>query len=198
MKPRYKWFLAVVGVLVAFLVLAASTPVLDAPLHSYKYRQITGLSAVKDLSDNGSRVIPAGAHLAHIQVEAQSLRYRDGHSEGSLTTRTDADTGVITVTDDDHAITNSNTVFVWWSGGVVRSMTVSSVATNAITVDGGTGDDLPAADTAMEIGVDPTATVGMTILAGDGVWYDGPIHRFRAIEAGASAKINLTPYGMKR
>lgn len=195
-SPSYKWLLLVVA-FVAVLFLAATLTV-DDSLRSYKYRQITGLSAVKDLSDNGSRVLPTGAHLALIAVETQNVRYRDGHSDGSLTTRTDFNTGVITVTDSDHGIADTDTVFVWWSNGVARSMDVSTVAGNLITVDAGAGQNLPALGTAVEIGIDPTSTVGVLITAGNEVWYSGPIHRFRAIETTASAKISLIPYGGRR
>ncbi len=197
MRKTYVKWLSLVLCLVA-VVLIAATVVVDSSLRSYKYRQITGLSAVKDLSDNGTRVIPGGPHLALIQVETQNIRYRDGYSVGSLTTRTDRDTGIITVTDSDHGITDSDTVFVWWVGGVKRTMSVSTVSGNLITVDAGSGQNLPVVGTAVEIGINPTASVGMLFTAGNEMWYTGPINRFRAIETTASAKINIIPYGGAR
>ncbi len=194
MMIRNKWPLVVVA-LVAVFFIAATAITIEAPLESYKYRQITGLSVVKDLSDNGTRVLPTGAHEAMLHVESQSIRYRDGHSDGSLTTRTDFNTGVITVTDGDHGIVDTDYVFVWWTNGVARSMDVTDVTGNAITVDAGAGNNLPIVGTAVEIGINPTATVGMLLEIGSGLWYQGPIHRFRAIQTAASAKISLTPYG---
>lgn len=60
---------------------------------------------------------------------------------GQLTTRTDNDTGVLTMVSGHGFITNDK-IDVFWSGGSRRNMT-ATVATNAVTVDGGTGDNLP-------------------------------------------------------
>jgi len=66
---------------------------------------------------------------------------------GSLTTRTDADTGVLTM-NSGHGFATSDKLDVFWSGGSRRNMT-ATVATNAVTVDGGSGDDLPVVSTAV-------------------------------------------------
>lgn len=66
---------------------------------------------------------------------------------GSLTTRTDDNTGVATLS-TGHGLATSDVVDVYWSGGVRYGMT-ATVATNAVTVDGGAGDVLPAQDTAV-------------------------------------------------
>lgn len=59
---------------------------------------------------------------------------------GQLTTRTDNDTGVITAT-TGHGIVNGR-LDVYWDGGHRRGMTVT-VATDALSVDLGAGDNLP-------------------------------------------------------
>lgn len=64
---------------------------------------------------------------------------------GTLTTRTDNDTGVLTMASGHGFLTNDK-VDVFWEGGSRRNMT-ATVATNAVTVDGGAGDNLPAAST---------------------------------------------------
>ncbi len=60
---------------------------------------------------------------------------------GQLTTRTDANTGVLTML-AGHAIITGNRLDVYWDGGSRRGMS-ATVATNAVTVDGGAGTDLP-------------------------------------------------------
>jgi hypothetical protein len=71
---------------------------------------------------------------------------------GVLTTRTDGDTGVFTVGDSAHAFANTDRVDAYWVGGCRRGMAVSGVPSgNAITIDGGSGDDLPDQDTAMTL-----------------------------------------------
>lgn len=60
---------------------------------------------------------------------------------GQLTTRTDADTGVLTMV-TGHGFSTSDKVDVFWEGGSRHGMD-ATVATNAVTVDGGSGDDLP-------------------------------------------------------
>lgn len=65
---------------------------------------------------------------------------------GTLTTRTDANTGEMTL-ESGHGITDSDVVDVYWSGGSRRGMTVGTVASLVVPIDGGSGDDLPAQDT---------------------------------------------------
>lgn len=70
---------------------------------------------------------------------------------GTLTTRTDNDTGVITA-DAGHGLTTGNKLDVYWTESSVNKRRLgmtATVATNAITVDGGTGDNLPVTSTAL-------------------------------------------------
>ena len=68
---------------------------------------------------------------------------------GTLTTRTDNDTGVVTLS-TGHGIITADVVDVYWPGGVHYGMT-ATVATNAVTVDGGLGDNLPLVNTAVTL-----------------------------------------------
>jgi hypothetical protein len=67
---------------------------------------------------------------------------------GTLTTRTDNDTGTLTMT-GGHGIITGDTLDVFWTGGSRRGMTVGTVATNSVPIDGGSGDNLPTAATAI-------------------------------------------------
>lgn len=71
---------------------------------------------------------------------------------GTLTTRTDDNTGTLTMS-SGHGITTGAVLDVYWTeSGVSKSragMTVGTVATNSVPIDGGTGDNLPAAQTAV-------------------------------------------------
>lgn len=66
---------------------------------------------------------------------------------GSLSTRTDNDTGVATMA-SGHGFTTGNKVDLFWSGGSRRQMD-ATVSGNAVTLDGGSGDNLPALNTAV-------------------------------------------------
>jgi hypothetical protein len=68
---------------------------------------------------------------------------------GTLTTRTDDNTGVATLA-TGHGIASSDVVDVYWAAGRRYGMT-ATVATNDVTVDGGAGDNLPAQDTAVTV-----------------------------------------------
>jgi len=70
---------------------------------------------------------------------------------GVLTTRTDADTGTITMGSGSHTISNGNVVDVYWAAGVHYGATVGTVSTTTVPIDSGTGDDLPSADTAVVV-----------------------------------------------
>lgn len=84
---------------------------------------------------------------------------------GVLTTRTDDNTGSLTMT-GGHGITTGARLDVYWVVGTTqyarRGMTVGTVATNVVPIDGGAGDVLPAADTAIRAMVPTSETVTLT------------------------------------
>jgi len=61
---------------------------------------------------------------------------------GTLSTRTDANTGIATVA-SGHGITTSDLVDVYWDGGMRYGMTVTAAGSTTISFDGGAGDNLP-------------------------------------------------------
>ncbi len=65
---------------------------------------------------------------------------------GTLTTRTDANTGVLTMT-AGHGLTTGK-IDVFWATGSRHGMD-GTVTVNSIAIDGGAGDDLPDAATAI-------------------------------------------------
>lgn len=67
---------------------------------------------------------------------------------GTLTTRTDNNTGTLTM-DAGHGITTGQIIDIYWNGGVQRTVTVGTVATNSVPIDLGIGDNLPIATTAI-------------------------------------------------
>ncbi len=69
---------------------------------------------------------------------------------GTLSTRTDADTGIATLA-SGHGITTNDTVDVFWNAGQIYAMTVTASASTTIGIDGGSGDDLPIATTVIGI-----------------------------------------------
>jgi hypothetical protein len=68
---------------------------------------------------------------------------------GTLSTRTDNDTGIVTVA--SHSITASDQVAVFWSGGRRYDVDVTAVTATTISIDIGSGDNLPIATTAVTI-----------------------------------------------
>lgn len=69
---------------------------------------------------------------------------------GTLTTRTDANTGIVTVS-SGHGITDTDTVDVYWSGGRRYGVDVTAQDSTTISIDLGSGDDLPTVSTAVVI-----------------------------------------------
>ena len=110
--------------------------------------------------------------------------------DGSLTTRTDNDTGVVTLA-TGHGIQTNDVVDVYWAGGVRYGMT-ATVATNAVTVDGGAGDNLPDALTTI------TAVVEQIDwemdFDGDDVEIIGVFYR-NPSDTGAKAHVNFQDSG---
>lgn len=67
---------------------------------------------------------------------------------GDLTTRTDDNTGIVTL-DEGHSIVTGK-VDVYWDGGLRYGMD-GTVTVNSLTIDGGEGDALPAKGTAVTV-----------------------------------------------
>ncbi len=71
---------------------------------------------------------------------------------GALTTRTDANTGTLTMAASHGIVTGDRIAIFWNIGGVIgcrRGVEVGTVATNSVPFDNGTGDDLPADESAI-------------------------------------------------
>jgi hypothetical protein len=69
---------------------------------------------------------------------------------GTLSTRTDNDTGTLTL-GTGHGITDGDVVDIYWDGGVQHGAIVGTVAGNSVPFDGGTGDNLPDQGTAITV-----------------------------------------------
>lgn len=106
-------------------------------------------------------VIQSSSQIAGLSISGTVSRTADsqlGHeialpagTAGTLTTRTDNDTGVATL-DSGHGLSTADVVDVYWDGGMRYGM-LATVDGDAITVDGGAGDDLPSQDDAVVVTV---------------------------------------------
>lgn len=85
----------------------------------------------------------------------------DAAVDGTITTRTDDNTGVLTL-GSGHGLTDSDTVGVYWDGGVRYGMTITAYDTTTITVDGGAGDNLPVLTTVVYAGKETTIDTDFT------------------------------------
>ncbi len=102
-------------------------------------------------------------------------------SAGTLGTRTDDDTGTITIGGSGHGLASGDVVDVYWSGGMRYGMD-GTVSSNAITIDGGAGDNLPAEDTTVVV-------TKQTEITSD---FDGD--ELQAIAAGCDQRAHLRFY----
>lgn len=78
--------------------------------------------------------------------EARSTPSVPAAKAGRLTTRTDANTGTLTM-DEGHGFTDAAKISLFWPGGHRRNVVVGTVSGNSVPIDGGDGDDLPADET---------------------------------------------------
>jgi hypothetical protein len=108
---------------------------------------------------------------------------------GSLTTRTDDNTGVATLS-TGHGLLTNDVVDVYWSGGIRFGM-VATVSGNAVSLEGGAGDNQPAQDT-------PCTVVKQTAIEvnfdGDTLEIIGIFYRNTA-DTGAKAHLDLQDAG---
>jgi hypothetical protein len=80
---------------------------------------------------------------------------------GTLSTRTDDETGTLTMS-ASHGITTGAIIDIYWSGGARYGVLVGTVSVNSVPIgadDAGTGDVLPAADTAITAAVQVQSNV---------------------------------------
>jgi hypothetical protein len=71
-------------------------------------------------------------------------------SAGTLSTRTDDDTGIVTV-EAGHGILDTDYVDLYWSGGVRYGLDVTAQDATTISIDIGEGDNLPTETSAIVI-----------------------------------------------
>jgi len=95
------------------------------------------------------------------ELEVVFTRALPSGKAGTLSTRTDADTGILTVL-TGHGITASDTVSVFWSGGYRYGVDVTATTATTISIDIGSGADLPAVTTAIVVGKEETHTLAIT------------------------------------
>lgn len=73
---------------------------------------------------------------------------------GTLTTRSDANTGTLTMTNSSHGIITGQRVDLYFSNGLCqRNVTVGTVSGVSVPIDLGIGDNLPIATTAVKVGI---------------------------------------------
>jgi hypothetical protein len=73
----------------------------------------------------------------------------DAATEGTLSTRTNDTSGVITVT--SHSFSAADIIDIFWTGGKQIECTVDSTTATTITFSGGNGDNLPIATTEVTV-----------------------------------------------
>lgn len=85
---------------------------------------------------------------------------------GTLTTRTNANTGTLTM-GSGHGIQTGDIVDLYFGSGLVqRDVTVGTVSGTSVPIDGGTGDDLPTATSAVVVCKQVVVDAGSLVLTG--------------------------------
>lgn len=114
-----------------------------------------------------------------VKVDKSGANALAAAKSGALTTRTDDNTGTLTMA-ASHGIATGNRLDVYWSGGSRRGMTVGTVSVNEVPIDGGAGDVLPADETAVTAMV---PTQESFVVTGDNV---------KALACDATARATIT------
>lgn len=108
---------------------------------------------------------------------------------GPLSTRTDDNTGVATLS-AGHGILINDVVDVYWDGGIRFGM-VATVSGNAVSLEGGAGDNLPAQDAAVTVVKQTPVEVNFD---GDTLKVIGIFYR-NTSDTGAKAHLDLQDAG---
>lgn len=107
------------------------------------------ITHAQSISGGGVTIQP----LAIVRTNSGMIALEDtlnAAKAGTLTTRTDDNTGTLTMT-TGHGITTGQIVDIYWSGGVQRTVTVGTVSVDSVPFDLGIGDVLPIATTAVTV-----------------------------------------------
>lgn len=112
---------------------------------------------------------------------------------GTLTVRTDADTGSLTMA-ASHGITTGQKLDVFWATGSRRNMTVGTVATNVVPIDGGSGDDLPDAATSITAMVPVEVVMSLDGDTALGIMVSSPVKGYIVFVDDAPADISAATY----
>jgi len=95
------------------------------------------------------------------ELEAVFTKTLPAGNVGTVTTRTDADTGILTVA-SGHGITDSDFVSVFWEGGHRYGVDVTATTATTISIDLGTGTDLPLVTVAIVVSKEETHSIAIT------------------------------------
>ena len=147
---------------------------------------ITGLTANQDLFTEILSLTGAGIERVSPSVAVAKT--------GTLTTRTDNDTGTFTMT-TGHGFSTADKIDVFWSGGQRRAMD-ATVTGDSVVLDGGSGDNLPAQTTA--ITAMKPVTVAFTVV-GNTAFYLGvssPVPGYIVFVDNAAAEIAAATYSI--
>lgn len=114
---------------------------------------------------SSSRTTIAGVSFSNLVTREDDLgsifqRTLDAGKAGTLTTRTTAVAGVLTVA-SGHGIVSPNPIGIFWEGGSQRAI-VSSVTATTITFATGVGTDLPVITTPIVVGKQEIHALALT------------------------------------
>ena len=148
------------------------------------------LSYAVALGSINKAVIRTADDLIDVQVTLPAGK------SGTLTTRTDDNTGIVTVA-SGHGITASDTVDVYWSTGRRYGVDVTATDATTISIDLGAGDNLPTQSTAVvvckqvvvnkAIDGDALSILGLLIDVAASTGFGTRLTFFDAVSAGGSA-----------
>lgn len=71
----------------------------------------------------------------------------------TLTTRTDNNTGTLTMASGSHGIITGQRLDLYWDGGKQYAVTAGTVSGTSVPIDLGAGDNLPIATTSIKVGI---------------------------------------------
>jgi hypothetical protein len=106
---------------------------------------------------------------------------------GTLTTRTDNDTGVATL-GSGHGLTDADMVSVYWEGGRRYGVDVTATTATTVSIDGGAGDNLP--DESTPLVVTKEVKVNTTI-DGDALELFGVMAQFPSLNDTSRAHVSF-------
>lgn len=105
----------------------------------------------KEARDLAEIIDRLSVEFPRLDKQRAAMLEQRNKASGVLSVRSDATSGMVTITSGSHTVVNGMVIDIAWSGGERQGVIVGTVEGNNIPFSGGTGYDLPSQNAAVDV-----------------------------------------------